>query len=441
VADSGTSRRLGGRAILVVILLLALALRVGWAATRPTSDKTLEGLPDQLEYLGLARNLVAGRGYWFIDQRLADRVYAFRTPGFPLFLAAWGANVRVALIVQSVLAASTVLAVYLLALLLFPDTPDPRIDRRKSRRRVALFAAALVAFNPFLVYFCGLLLSETVFSAMLMWAMVLLLAGRGAAGERRPGYPWLLGGFLLALSILVRPSAIGLPLLLGIAAAFVNRKRAGAYHEGHPQSERGWPMPLGTTLLLLTLLVLFPWAIRNRSTLHHWVWIDTNGGFTLYDGYNPDATGASDQKFVQYMPQLRTMNEVQRSQYLQNRALEFIRKNPRQALELAGAKFVRTWSPVPLSEQYSQQKYQIIGLCFALPLDVLVLWGLAAGNLTRSAKVFLLLPAIYLSVVHMMTVGSLRYRLPAEPALAILAASVLGTAVRERQKTSEGAIS
>ena len=28
-----------------------------------------------------------------------------------------------------------------------------------------------------------------------------------------------------------------------------------------------------------------------------WIWTDTNAGFTLYDGYNRDATGASDQRF------------------------------------------------------------------------------------------------------------------------------------------------
>jgi hypothetical protein len=80
---------------------------------------------------------------------------------------------------------------------------------------------------------------------------------------------------------------------------------------------------------------------------------------------------------------------------------------------------------MPLSDQYSGRMYQLIGLCYSLPLDLLVLWGLASGNLSRGAKVLVLLPAIYLSGVHMLTVGSLRYRIPAEPPLALLAASAL----------------
>ena len=35
----------------------------------------------------------------------------------------------------------------------------------------------------------------------------------------------------------------------------------------------------------------------------------------------------------------------------------------------------------------------------------------------------MLVPAIYLTIVHALSVGSLRYRLPADPALALLAAA------------------
>ena len=34
-----------------------------------------------------------------------------------------------------------------------------------------------MAVNPFLIYFSGLILSETLFTAMMVWGMVLLLYG------------------------------------------------------------------------------------------------------------------------------------------------------------------------------------------------------------------------------------------------------------------------
>src|SRR5439155_24030361 len=76
-------------------------------------------------------------------------------------------------------------------------------------------AAALVAFNPFLIYFSGLILTETLFTAMLAWGLMLLTSASTLA--------WLAGGAILALSVLIRPGAIALPVLLGVLAGLANR--------------------------------------------------------------------------------------------------------------------------------------------------------------------------------------------------------------------------
>jgi hypothetical protein len=226
----------------------------------------------------------------------------------------------------------------------------------------------------------------------------------------------------------VRPSAAGIPVMLGIAAAFVNRRRGGAY-QGAVVARLRWPLPVGTTMLLLVLLVLTPWVLRNYRVLHEWVLTDTNAGITLYDGYNPDATGASDQRFVKRMPQLRSMGEVGRSQYLQILAIEWAREHADRIPALAWEKVKRTWSPMPLSEQFGRPLYRWAGAAYSVPLDLLVVWAVWRGNLKRSAKLFLLLPAIYLTAVHGLTVGSLRYRLPAEPPMAVVGASVFAASV------------
>jgi hypothetical protein len=78
---------------------------------------------------------------------------------------------------------------------------------------------------------------------------------------------------------------------------------------------------------------------------------------------------------------------------------------------------------VPLSEEYRQPKYQLVGLLYSLPLDILVIVGLARWSLPRAAKVFLMAPALYFTVVHALSVGSLRYRIPVEAPMAVIAAS------------------
>ncbi len=380
-------------------------LRAGWTLTRDVSNRAIDALPDQREYLSLGQNLLRGDGLRFVDRRFGDWVYAYRTPGYPLLIAACGGNVRWLRLAQALIDTSTVLAVYLLARRLLPTvsvTPG-----------APLLAAALVALNPFLIYFSGLILSETLFLALLLWGMLLLTGGEGAGR-------WLGGGVLLAFSILVRPSAIGLPVLLGIAAAFLNRGARSAY-------QTRWTLPVGATMLLLTVAILAPWGWRNSrpNVLGRWIWTTTNGGITAYDGFNPDATGGSDQSFLRRMPQLREMGEVARSEYLAEQAQRYVIEHPARSLELAMRKIGRTWSPAPLSEQFSSSRYQWIALLYAIPLDLLALAGLIRGRIPKAAKVYLLLPAIYFTAVHAVSVGSLRYRLPAEPPMAVLAAGIL----------------
>jgi 4-amino-4-deoxy-L-arabinose transferase-like glycosyltransferase len=330
-------------------------------------------------------------------------VYAFRTPGYPLFVTMCRADVRVVRIVQALIDTSTVLAAYLLALRGLPPA-------------ASMLAALFVAFNPFLVYFSGLVLTETLFTAMLAWGMALLL--------RRSTIAWLVGGAILALSVLVRPGAIGLPVALGVCAALVNRKEEPAYH-------RRWPLPVGTTMLLLTVATLLPWAMRNHRVVGAWVWTSTNGGITRYDGFNPDATGASDQSFVAAMPQLRRMSETQRDQYLAEQAQQYMRENPRRSIELAGAKTLRTWSPRPLSAGFSKPAYVAAAMAYSIPFDLLVILGLfQAQRLGKSLKLFLVSPAVYLTVAAAASVGSLRYRIPAEVPMSVLAAAGAGAVAK-----------
>jgi 4-amino-4-deoxy-L-arabinose transferase-like glycosyltransferase len=364
-------------------------------------------LPDQREYLELGDHLLTHQGLWFVDPRFEHPVQAYRTPGYPLLIRWCQANPVIVRAVQAGLDVSSILAMFILA-------------RRWLSVAGALLAAVLVALNPYLIFFTGLILSETLFTAMLCWGMVLLVCSGGPwpAGRGRL-WAWLCGGLLLALAVLVRPGAIALPMLLGLAAALANRI------DPRPYRTR-WPLPVLTTLLVLTAAVLFPWAARNRLLLGSWIWTATNAGITRYDGFNPDATGASDQSYVGYMPWTGDMTEVGRSRYFGQLADDWIRAHPAQAMSLALAKIGRTWSPIPLSNEYgSKRKYVIVGLCFGAVLDLLVLTGLWLGGLPGPAKRLLLLPAIYFTVAAALSVGSLRYRIPAEPPMAILAASAV----------------
>jgi 4-amino-4-deoxy-L-arabinose transferase-like glycosyltransferase len=403
------------------LLILALAVRLAWGLSRPADEGSLAALPDQREYLALARNLIHGPGLAFLDSRFNDSVRAFRTPGYPLLIAACGANVRAVRVVQGLLDTSTVLAVFLLARLLVGGRVGP------------LLAAVVVAFNPYLIYFTGLILSETLFTAMLAWGMV-LLAGSRSRTDRQSSLLWVLGGVVLGLSVLVRPSAVALPVLLGLLSVFLNPAMRPAY-ESDVRDRPRRRVPPGLAMVLLTTVCLLPWTIRNRLVLGRWIWLDTNSGFTLYDGYNADASGASDQSFVDRMPELAVLSEVQRDEYLSRKATEYAQDHPGRVWSLAWLKLGRTWSPFPLSEQFSRTELRLIAVAYSLPFDALVLISLIWGGLPRAAKAFLITPAVYFSIIHALTVGSLRYRIPAEPLLAVLIAGLAASGATSWRRT------
>ena len=223
------------RAAWIAVFVIALLLRLGWCLSRSTESNAIESLPDQREYLELGRNLLHHGTLAFVDPRFDQTVYAFRMPGYPLLIAACGGNVRAVRVTQAVLDTATVAAAALVALYIWGS-------------QVPAFAAAvLVTLNPFLIYFSGLILSDTLYAALFVWALLLL--------QRRQS---LAGSFLLVLGVLVRPSGLLLAIALpGLAALVLDRSAWQAI----------WATFIAAALLAVTLA---PWAYRNHRVLNAW---------------------------------------------------------------------------------------------------------------------------------------------------------------------------
>ena len=379
---------------------------------------------------------------FFRDPRFGADVYAFRAPGYPILMAACGANIRAIRVVQAFVDASVVLAIYVLAKRFLVS------DERKEVCRLPLVAGAFVAFNPYLIYFSALILSETLFTALLAWGIVLattkpkpvvrppiepppptpappsaISMSRRDLPEppkpvepakphrtQRPTVPYAMvfGAVLLALAVLVRPGAMILPaVLLALAGwatqqGFLRRLLIGAF---------------------VTFLVLLPWAYRNHKVLHTWIWTTTNAGHTAYDGFGPSATGGSDLSDLRRMGDLKLLDEVGRDRLLGGAAKDWMLNDLGRSARLAVAKIARTWSPRPLSEGYGTGRNVLVGLAYSLPLFLLTVIGLVRNTIPVRLKVLCVVPAIYFTGVVALSVGSLRYRIPAEPPMAVIAAA------------------
>jgi hypothetical protein len=100
---------------------------------------------------------------------------------------------------------------------------------------------------------------------------------------------------------------------------------------------------------------------------------------------------------------------------------------------LAAVKLLRTWNVWPNEAGLSSWPVRLAVLLSYVPVLVLGVAG-AAGTIRRGwPYVLCWLPAVYFTVLHVIFVGSIRYRQPAMLGLIVLAAG----AVRSGRKTTQ----
>lgn len=412
-----TGRRRAG--LFWSLLFLALALRVAaaWVIDQKVSSSG-------------GRFLIEGdaNGYWELGQRIAaGEEYAIhspprrilRTPGFPLLLAA-----SILLFGDSVFAASLVMAVTGTACCWLTF----RLAERLFDRGTAFCALLLTAISPLQIGSNVQILSETWFTfwvllSLLSLVPVLWQSREGAAGlgsDRTGGaeglWPGLQAGMVTGLGVLVRPGWILWPAV----AAFLVQLAPG--HQGLWRK-----IVLAGTICVGCWLALVPWAARNYGVSGHWIHTSLWSGPSLYDGLNPLATGSSDMRFLDDEQLYSKMSEYDVNQQYKRRSWQFVLANPARVMQLAYWKTLRYLSPTLQATGFSGGFFSII--C--------VVWygffwtSLCAGAFkARSAPLKLALlaaPFLQFLLVHMVFVGSVRYRLPVEFPLSVICAHGLAS--------------
>ena len=403
------------RRVALIVFLVALAARAGWGTHRliRAPDASALEFPDEQQYWSSAVGLWNGQG---LRDELGFR--ATRMPLYPSVLAPFTAyphGVITAKAVHWLIGAAAAAFTAALATTLFD-------------RRVGVLAGALVALDPFLVFSSSLLLTETPYLCVAIALWWLLAAA--IRSDRVPLRRWLLIGVLGASCVYLRESSLGL-YLAGLAFVVCCRRF-------EPRSTGG---VAAAAVFMVASLV--PWAVRNRQITGEWRWLTTRAGISLYDGVGPTATGSSDLGDIKQMPAVRSLTETEWNRYFLDESVRAIRGDPVRVVRLAGVKLARTWNPMPNVDAYQSRFVRFVSAAWTMPTFALALLGtilLPIGHGYAGARwaMFLLLPAFYLSLVHSLFVGSVRYRLGAIPMLEVLAAFACITlfdSLRRRGKT------
>lgn len=379
--------------ILSAIVLAAVLLRVAlliYAEQRPARFD----FPDSHRYLRVARHIAEGRGP--ID---SETVRAGTDPVYPTLLAIGiklgaesdAAVFRFGRIINAVFSIIAVLTIAALA-------------RRIGGDMAGLIAAAFMTVDPISLFFNGLVLTESVYVTLLL-AAVYSLSRLG--GSRAPTFA-LVAGLLLGAGALTRSTGFFLVVATIPAAVLIARPR------------KRWTC--AALLLLGSAISIAPIVVRNYRLFGQFVPVRTGAGPSLMEALGPWADGGPGMDRIVYPPIPEGAGEVERDGICRAAALDWAKAHPAEVIRLAFLKLGRTWSPLMHAEGYASGVYQAIAAISTLPVYLLALLG---GVLLRRrpAELFLLMaPVLYFTLVHMVFVGSVRYRVPMMPMLFVLAA-------------------
>ena len=404
----------------VALVAAALALRIAYVDATP--NYTLRH--DARDYDVHARSIAQGDGY---SKTLAHgRPTAFRPPGYPYFLggvykvfgverAPAPRRLRVARIAQAFVGTAIVALVGLLAAQLWGW-------------RVGLAALALSAVYVPLITVGGAVMSEPLFDAFMLGALVAALQHRRSPHR----YRWaLVAGLVAGLSILTRANAFVLLIPL-----------AWAVWDGRPWRSRAALGP-PVALVLVALLTLVPWTIRNARELHAFVPVSTQFGSALAGTYN-DAVRADTQNpaawqglkhipdYARLWKRIDVTPEPVLERELRAAAFRYIREHPlfvlkvgwwntRRMLDLAGRKRSRaTAATITIDHKWADRGI----LCFWI-VAALAVAGAATRRARRAPRYVWAVPVLMFLSVVFLVVETPRYRTPIDPFLVLLAAAAL----------------
>jgi 4-amino-4-deoxy-L-arabinose transferase-like glycosyltransferase len=225
------------------------------------------------------------------------------------------------------------------------------------------------------------------------------------------------------VATLMRPSwLLFTPLALGVGLA------AGPQRARH--------LRLGVFLLAGLVAAMLPWWLRNWCVAGRFVPTTLQVGESLYDGWNPQATGGSDMKVVdEFRQRLRAEDaarggapesgdcfEFRLDRQLRDAALAWARAHPGRVVELAAIKFLRIWNIWPNEPSLRSPWLRAAVMGGYTPVLVFGLLGVWRFARRGWPYVLCFLPAAYFTALHVIFVGSLRYRQPALLPLIVLAA-------------------
>ncbi len=349
--------------------------------------------PDSIAFMALAKSLLAGHGLRYQEPLIPGLdLFAFRAPGYPMFLALGLAlgGVSTVIALQGALNG--------LSAALLGD-----IARKLGGGPGTAWMAFAIRFaSPAAWNHSGLLLTEILYEFACILATWLLLEG---IARRRLSW-CLAAAATTVIAILCRPVGLGLALGLGIWLLFKFPRAALAYG-------------------VATVLLWAPWPIRNARVLHAMIPFTTNGGATAWAG----TTDGDVRPAYDWMGANVQLGEVGFDRHFRQLALENTRKDPGAAVRAILGRGLVYLGPIRgRSADLWVQRFAMLGALAALAL------GLFRSRLLLPSLIWAAQGAIMLPIYLIE-----RYRFPTDWCV-ILAAAIGFSGLADRIGPRRGSL-
>lgn len=395
------------------ILLLALILRLIWVYFIPVYP-----ISDSAMYDVFAQSISQGNGYSYPNGVLTAYWPVGTSAIYGFLYYMFGQSFTVIVVFNLIVALLTTALIMLIA-------------DKWFNQKTAIIAGIIYVFWPSQIQFTSVLASELLFN-------LFMLAGLYFWPHKLSSkyLPLIIAGIFFAFATYIRPIAVLIPFIL-IATSFINQPKFWLHFK------------IFICVSLTMIVVISPWSYRNYQLFDSFVLISTNGAPVLWMGNNPESNG-------EYMPlpDIEFSNEVERSSYFKQQAIDHIKSEPMLFLQRFSKRFVDYYKSETIGVHWNKTGItKALGENWLTPLKVqstiywtviliLALYG-AYKILTnqREKRVYLTNPAFilitYFTVLHCIIASGDRYHFPIIPFLAIFSAYTLSLFNNDDRKNKD----
>jgi 4-amino-4-deoxy-L-arabinose transferase-like glycosyltransferase len=405
------------------VVVLRWALVVGLlvrAAILSQTGGLGTGIVDEQHYRLIATNIQEHREFSTVQ----GQPTSIRPPLYPALVAAvWTVtspqNLQAVRVVQILLALGTAGIVF-------------AIGRRVFGREAAYYAAAVCWLYPPLILFNFLILTETLFTFLLLLFVLLAVA----VVQAPRAWTAVACGVALGLAALTRSVLWPLPLVLCPMLAVMIRA---------PLARR---LALPALVFVGYAIAIGPWAVRNTRLQEVVTVVDTMGGINLRMGnyeFTPDdrmwdaVSLVGDKSWVRGFATERpdqAPTEGRKDKWAQRKAVEYMLAHPTITARRALIKFADFWgldrefiAGVQTGLFSPPPAIAALGAAAIVLGYVLVVCTGAAGAWLAAPRdwrlhLLLLLPVLVTVAAHTIVFGHSRYHVPLMPILGLYAAAL-----------------